>query len=56
MKLKKIILSLSVISAIGFGSMGVIANANEKLATDNSFSHRYQNRQDCILTDGQQNL
>lgn len=56
MKLKKIILSLSVVSAIGFGSMGVIANANEKSATDNSFSYRYQNRQDCRLTDDQQKL
>ncbi|WP_419742833.1 hypothetical protein [Paraclostridium dentum] len=56
MKLKKIILSLSVISAIGFGSMGVIANANEKSSTDNSFSYRYQNRQECRLTDEQQKL
>lgn len=56
MKLKKIILSLSVISAIGFGSMGVIANANEKSYTDNSFSYRHQNRQECRLTDEQQKL
>ena len=56
MKLKKIILSLSVISAIGFGSMGVIANANEKSSTDNSLSYRSQNRQECRLTDDQQKL
>ncbi|WP_250674508.1 hypothetical protein LZ906_005320 [Paraclostridium ghonii] len=56
MKLKKIILSLSVISAIGVGSMGVIANANEKVVTNNETNYRQQNRQECSLTDEQQKL
>ncbi|GAA0711252.1 hypothetical protein GCM10008904_23500 [Paraclostridium ghonii] len=56
MKLKKIILSLSVMSAIGVGSMGVIANANEKVVTNNETNYRQQNRQECSLTDEQQNL
>lgn len=56
MKLKNLILSLGVISAIGVGSMGVIANANEESDTDSSFSYRSQNRQDCRLTEDQQKL
>lgn len=56
MKLKKIILSLSVMSAIGIGSMGVIANANEKVVTNNETNYRQQNRQECSLTDEQQKL
>lgn len=36
--------------------MGVIANANEKSSTDNSFGYRYPNRQECRITDDQQNL
>lgn len=56
MKLKKIILSLSVMSAIGVGSMGVIANANEKVVTNNETNYRQQNRQECSLTEEQQKL
>lgn len=56
MKLKKTILSLSIMSVIGVGSMGVIANANEKVVTNNKINYRQQNRQECSLTDEQQKL